>query len=213
VGIAERLLDIVAEIGTPGLYFLTAGLAFGECALFLDLVVPGETGMVVAGAAGARAGASLPLLIGAAAVGATIGDSVSYALGRYVGVPLIYRWPWAKKRLEPKIEQGHEYFQRRGGAAVFFGRFVGFIRGVVPFVAGTACMPYRRFLAWNVAASICWTGLVISAGYLLGRNIETLVDNIALVVSVVGVGGFVGWLVYRRVKRSRARDAPATDPD
>jgi membrane-associated protein len=202
--IAERLLDAVAEIGTPGLYFVTAFLAFAECALFLDIVVPGETGMVVAGAAGARADASLPLLIGAAAAGATIGDSVSYALGRYVGLPLVHRWGWARRRLEPKVEQGHAYFQRRGGAAVFLGRFVGFIRGVVPFVAGTARMPYRRFLAWNVAASICWTGLVISAGYLLGRNIETLVDNIALVVAIAVVVGFGGWLLYRRARRVSA---------
>jgi membrane-associated protein len=204
VGFVERLLDFIAEIGLPGLYFVTAGLAFAECALFLDFIVPGETGMVVAGAAGARAGASLPLLIGAAALGATLGDSASYALGRYVGMPLICRWEWARKRLEPKIERGREYFHSRGGAAVFFGRFVGIVRGVVPFVAGTALMPYRRFLAWNVAASICWTGLVLSAGFLLGRNIETLVDNIALVVSIVIVVGFVGWLIYRRVKRARA---------
>ncbi|MGH7358569.1 MAG: DedA family protein, partial [Candidatus Rokuibacteriota bacterium] len=102
--IAERLLDFVAGIGLPGLYFVAAFLAFAECALFLDVVVPGETGMVVAGAAGARAGASLPLLIAAASVGATIGDSASYGLGRFVGLPLVHRWAWARKRLQPKVE-------------------------------------------------------------------------------------------------------------
>ena len=201
--LTEWLLDTIAEIGVPGLYFVTAFLAFGECALFFDLVVPGETGMVIAGAAGARADASLPLLIVAASIGATLGDSVSYALGRYVGLPLIHRWEWTRRRLEPKVEAGHEYFHRRGGAAIFLGRFVGVVRGIVPFVAGTARMPYRRFLAWNIAASICWTGLVVSAGYLLGQNIETVVDNIALIVSIAIVVGVTGWLLYRRVKRRR----------
>jgi membrane-associated protein len=210
VDIAERLLDAVAGIGLPGLYFVTGFLAFGECALLLDVVVPGETGMVVAGAAGARADASLPLLITAAAVGATLGDSASYALGRFAGLPLVRRWGWLRRRVEGKVDTANEYFQRRGGAAVFLGRFVGFIRGVVPFVAGTAQMPYRRFLPWNVAASIVWTGAVVSAGYLLGQHIEAVVDNIAIVVSVVIVVGFVGWLIYRRTRRvsSPARDAP-----
>jgi membrane-associated protein len=201
VDIAERLLDFVADLGTPGLYFLAAFLAFAECALFLDVLVPGETGMVVVGAAGARAGAPLPLLIAAAAIGATLGDTASYALGRFVGLPLVRRWAWSRRRIEPKIEQGRAYFEQRGGVAVFLGRFVGVVRGVVPFVAGTASMPYVRFLAWNVAASICWTGATISAGYLLGRHIETLVDNVALVVSIVIVVGFLAWLLYLRVKR------------
>lgn len=201
--IAERLLDFVADLGTPDLYFLAALLAFAECALFLDAVIPGQTGMVVVGAAGARAGAPLPLLIAAAAIGATLGDFASYALGRFVGLPLAQRWAWTRRHLEPKIEQGRTYFQQRGGAAIFLGRFVGF-RGVVRFVAGTACMPFARFLAWNVAASICWTGATVSAGYLLGRHIETLVDNVAIVVSIVIVVGFLAWLLYRRVKRARA---------
>jgi membrane protein DedA with SNARE-associated domain len=204
--IAERLLDFVADLGTPGLYFLAAFLAFAECALFLDVLVPGETGMVVVGAAGARAGAPLALLVVAASIGATIGDSASYALGRFVGLPLVRRWEWTRRRLEPKIELGHAYFQKRGGAAVFLGRFVGFIRGIVPFVAGTARMPYLRFLAWNVAASVCWTGATITAGYLLGRNIATLVDNIAIVISVVIVVGFGAWLLSRRVRRVSSPD-------
>lgn len=209
--VTEWVLDFVAEIGTPGLYYVTGFLAFAECALFLDFIIPGETGMVVAGAAGARAEASLPLLVTAAAVGATLGDSFSYALGRFVGMRFIERWDWSKRRLKPKVEKGEAYFQRRGGAAVFLGRFVGFVRGIVPFVAGMAGMPYPRFLAWNVAASICWAGLIVSAGYLLGHNIETLVDNIGLVVSITAVVVVAGWLGYRKVKQVRARDRQHRD--
>lgn len=178
-------------------------LAFAECALFLDLVVPGEAGMVVAGAAAARADVPLPSMIAAAAAGAILGDSVGYAIGRRWGLALVRRWEPVRRRLEPRVERAQEYFADHGGLAVFLGRFVGVVRGVVPVVAGTARMPYRRFLPWNIAASLVWTGAVVSAGYLIGRNVESLVSRASLVVAgvvVVGVGTW--WVVARRRRRA-----------
>ena len=64
-------------------------------------------------------------------------------------------------------------------------------------------MPYPRFLAWNAAASIVWTAAVISAGYLLGRNVETLVSRVSLAIAAVVVAGAaIWWLVRRRHRRS-----------
>jgi membrane-associated protein len=80
---------------------------------------------------------------------------------------------------------------------------VGVVRGVVPVVAGTARMPYRRFLPWNVAASIVWTTGVMTAGYLLGRHVESAVARASLVVTalvLVVVGGW--WLIARRRRRA-----------
>jgi membrane-associated protein len=179
-------------------------LAFAECALFLDLVVPGEAGMVVAGAAAARADVSLPSMIAAAAAGAILGDSVGYAIGRRWGLALVRRWEPVRRRLEPRVERAQEYFADHGGLAVFIGRFVGVVRGVVPVVAGTARMPYRRFLPWNIAASLAWTGAVMSAGYLIGRNVESLVSRASLVVTGVVVVGVVAWWVVARRRRHPA---------
>lgn len=180
-------------------------LAFAECALFLDLVVPGEAGMVVAAAAAARTDVPLPTMILAATAGAILGDSVSYVIGRRWGLAIVRRWEPVRRRLEPRVERAERYFADRGGAAVFLGRFVGVIRGVVPVVAGTAGMPYRRFLPWNVAASIVWTTGVMTAGYFLGRHVESVVGRVSLVVTavvVLGVG--VWWLVVRRRRRHAA---------
>jgi len=179
-------------------------LAFAECALFLDLVVPGEAGMVVAGAAAARADVPLPSMIAAAAAGAILGDSVSYAIGRRWGLAVVRRWEPVRRRLEPRVERAEQYFAERGGVAVFLGRFVGVVRGVVPVVAGTARMPYRRFLPWNIAASLVWTGAVMSAGYLLGRNVESLVSRASVVVTGVVVAGVVIWWVVARRRRHAA---------
>jgi membrane-associated protein len=178
-------------------------LAFAECALFLDLIVPGEAGMVVAAAAAARTDVPLPTMIVAAAAGAILGDTVGYLIGRRWGLAIVRRWEPVRRRLEPRVERAERYFATRGGAAVFVGRFVGVVRGVVPVVAGTARMPYRRFLPWNVAASIVWTTGVMTAGYLLGRHVESAVARASLVVTalvLVVVGGW--WLIARRRRRA-----------
>jgi membrane protein DedA with SNARE-associated domain len=207
LAIAERILDAVAGLGPVFLHVAVFFLAFAECALFLDLVVPGEAGMIVAGAAAARADVPLPTMIAAAAAGAILGDSVSYLIGRRWGMALIRRWEPIRRRLEPRVERAQEFFADRGGAAVFLGRFVGVVRGVVPVVAGTARMPYRRFLPWNIAASLVWTGAVLSAGYLIGRHVEAVVSRASLAVTgVVVVGVAIWWVVSRRRHRAAEKD-------
>ena len=142
-------------------------------------------------------------VIAAAALGATLGDSVGWLLGRYGLTWLLEHVPWLHRHLEPRLEPAHAYFERRGGAAVFFGRFVGALRSVVSIVAGTAGMPYLRFLRWNIAASIVWTGLVVSAGYAFGRNVETIVSDVGLIVAAVRAWpcACVLWFVLRRRRR------------
>ncbi len=200
--LADRLLDDIAEVGPIVLHLVVFFLAFSETALFLDLVIPGETGMVLAGAAASRAGASLPTMIAAASAGAILGDSVSYFIGRRWGMRLIQRWEPIRRRLEPRAERARGFFERHGGAAVFIGRWVGVVRGVIPVVAGTAEMPYRRFLAWNVLASVTWTGAVISAGYLVGRNVDGVVSRVGLAITLAAVAALVAWWWYRRRHRA-----------
>jgi membrane-associated protein len=167
--------------------------------------VPGEVGLVVVGAAAARGGEPLVTVIVAAALGATLGDSVGWLIGRYGLAWLVARVPWLHRHLEPRLEPARAYFERRGGAAVFFGRFVGALRSVVAIAAGLGGMPFLRFLKWNVAASIVWTGLVVSAGYLFGKNVESIVSEVGLLVTaailatVVLVWLFVRWRRHRHV--------------
>jgi undecaprenyl-diphosphatase len=201
----EDLLDEVASIGGGWLLLAAFLLAFAETALFADLVVPGEVGLIVAGAAAARGGdPHLAPLIAAAALGATLGDSVGWLLGRTVGTRFVERFEWTRKRLRPRVERARGYFTRRGAAAVFLGRFVGALRAVVSVVAGMSGMPYRRFLPWNVLASIVWTALVVSAGYFFGRNVESLVGDVGVVVAAAILAGVILWWLVRRRRRSHA---------
>jgi membrane protein DedA with SNARE-associated domain len=89
---------------------------------------------------------------------------------------------------------------------VFLGRWVGALRAVVPFVAGAAHMPYGRFLAWNVAASIGWVTTVVLLGWTLGNTVAATVDRVGAVVSVLVVVAIVLWVVrLRRVRVSAER--------
>jgi membrane protein DedA with SNARE-associated domain len=200
-GLAESLLDGLARLGPGLLHLAVAGLAFAETALFLDLLVPGEVGMVLAGAAAHRGGIALPGLIAAGAAGAILGDSCSYALGRAVAAGRLPGTARVIRRFGPSLGRAEEFFDRHGGGAVFLGRWVGALRAVVPFVAGAARMPYGRFLVWNVAASIGWVATVVGLGWGLGSAVASTVDRVGAWLSAAVVAGLAAWWLLARRKR------------
>jgi membrane-associated protein len=202
VGTVIDVVDAVARATGPLLWLLVGALAFAETALFADLVVPGEVGMVLAGAAGARGDGNFVALVGAGVVGAVLGDSCSYALGARYGTGMVHRWRFVRRRLEPKLDAAHAYFERRGAAAVFLGRWVGALRAVVPFVAGTAGMGFPRFLAWNLLASLGWVTTTVGLGWFVGEPAARAVDRVGLAVSVAVVAvAALAWLWHRHRRR------------
>ncbi len=198
----EHLLDDIAGIGGGWLLLLAFALALGETAFLTDLVVPGEAGLVLVGAAAARAGVPLPAVIVFAAVGATVGDSVGWLIGRYAGLRLLERWRWSRRVVVPKLTSARVYFEGRGGAAVFLGKFVGAMRAIVSVVAGLNRMPYTRFLAWNALGSIVWTGLVISVGYFFGEHADNAVADVGLLVALAIVALALAYLPLRRRRKN-----------
>jgi undecaprenyl-diphosphatase len=195
--VGSRVIDAVGRLGGWLLCLAVLGVSFGESAVLLDFVIPGEVGMVVAGAAAGRSHVSPWLLVVFGTAGAILGDSFSYVVGRRWGMSLVRRWRWLRRRLEPRFERAHGYFERRGGRAVFAARWVGALRALVPLVAGTAAMPYRRFLAWDAAAAVLWVTVMIWLGALLGDDVARVVDRIGTGISLVVVGGIILVAVLR----------------
>ena len=205
-GFIEGLLDDIASIGPEWLLVGAFFLAFFETVMGTDVLIPGELALILVGAATERVdGAPLPAVIAVAALGATLGDSVGWTLGRFVGTRVVQRWKWTRVHVAPKLERARAYFGERGGAAVFFGRFVGPLRAVVSVVAGMSGMPYRRFIVWNVLASIAWTSLVISAGYFFGRHVKSVVSDVGIAIAATAVVGSLTFFLVRRHRRRRAR--------
>lgn len=201
----EGLLDRLADLDAVWLYLLAFVLPFGETVALLDAIVPGEVGLVLLGAAAARADVSVVSIIAIGSVGAFAGDSVSWYIGHRWGTSLVTRWNPVRQRLEGPLIAAERHFDRSGGRTVFIGRFVGALRAIVPLVAGTAGMPYRRFVPWNAAASVAWVTAVVVLGVIFGEAVADVVDRFGLVLTgiVVMVGAT---LALRHRRRTRASD-------
>jgi membrane protein DedA with SNARE-associated domain len=195
--VGSKVLDAVARLGGWLLCFAVFGVSFGESAVLMDFVIPGEVGMVVAGAAATRNDVSPWLLVAIGSVGSVLGDSFSYVVGRRWGMSLVRRWSWLRRRLEPRFDRAHRYFERRGGRAVFAARWVGALRALVPLVAGTSEMPFRRFLAWDAGAAVLWVTTTIWLGATFGDDIANAVDRIGTGISLVVIGVIVLVVVLR----------------
>jgi Uncharacterized membrane-associated protein len=186
-GQVEGLLNLASPWG----YVLVGVLAGLEAAAFLGLVIPGETAMLLGGVLAFTGRAGLPLMMGCGVLGAIIGDSAGYELGRRFGDPL-RRSRLGRGISAARWERAEEYVRRRGGRAVFLGRFVGVLRALVPFVAGASRMPYRTFLPYNALGALIWAPGFVYLGFLAGHSYQR-VERVAgragllLGVGVVGV--------------------------
>ena len=100
------------------------------------------------------------------------GTRSSYWLGRTIGTRLIERWDFLQTASRPGDSSApSDYFERGGGPVVAVARFVGPLRAVVPFVAGSSGMDFRRFLQWDVPAAIAWGALMVGLGAAFGEAI------------------------------------------
>ena len=200
----STVVNTVLSLSGWWAYAVIALLAFGEAAVFVGLVLPGETALLLGGVLAATGHISLPVLLAVAAVAAVLGDSVGYEVGRHSGEPL-RRSRLGRRIGEERWSRAEQFVLRRGGPAVFLGRWVGVLRALVPALAGMTRMPYRRFLAWNLAGGITWATTVVLAGYATGaawRTAAHYFGRVSLVLVVVAGLAALGWCLVRRRRRS-----------
>lgn len=199
-----EFLDSLLNVPPVLAYVLVTCLVFGEDALFVGFVLPGEMAAVLGGVIASRGNAELWLMLLLVVVAAIGGDSVGYAVGKRTGPRLHDVRVFRNKRSE--LEAAEDLLRRRGGSAVFLGRFIAFFRAVVPALAGAARMPYRRFLAFNAAGGMIWGSGFVLLGYLAGNSYEAVAQaagrDIAVVVFLLALAGFVTWQV-RKSRRTR----------
>jgi membrane-associated protein len=194
-------------LGLPGwLVLLVAGaVVFAEDALFVGFVIPGETVAVLAGASAKLGHVSLTGVLIVVIVAAIVGDTVGYEIGRHAGRRVL-RLPFLATR-RARLDDAQDFLARRGGSAVFLGRWVAFFRAVMPALAGTARMPYSRFLAWNALGGVAWGAVVVLIGYAAGASYARVEKSFGRDAALIAVGVL---LIAVLVWRVRKRHAPVT---
>ena len=200
-GVLDNILNL-----DPFWLLLVAGLlVFAEDAVFIGFVVPGETAAVLAGVAAGLDNVPLFAAILVIVAAAIVGDSVGYEVGKVWLGPALDRLRFLDKH-RPRINQAQDFLRRRGGVAVFLGRFTAFFRAMMPALAGASQMPYRRFLLWNALGGIVWGSVFVTLGYLAGNSyhhVEKVAGRgFAVALAVIVVVALVVW----RVRNERRID-------
>lgn len=205
-----QITDALLNLHGPVIYGVVAALVFAEAALFVGFVFPGETAVVIAGVLASQQRVSLPVLLGVIAVSAIVGDSVGYEVGRRFGDRLLDLKPVSRHRA--KVDRAHGLLRRRGAYAVFIGRFTALLRALMPALAGSARMPYGRFLVFNALGGITWGVGFATGGFLVGTAFEQVAQWAGrLLAIVVGVIAAVALLIWSIRRRRREKAGPGGD--
>lgn len=196
VGIAARVIRALGEWGV--------GLLTIVETVFPP--IPSEVVLPLAGLLVERGSMSLVLVMITSTAGSVLGALALYWLGRRLGrdraIALLAKLPLVDRN---DFERGARWFDRHGRAAVFFSRLLPGARSLVSIPAGAARMNVGAFILFTAAGSAIWNGALIGLGMLLGTQYQ-LIDRYSSVLDwivIAAVVGVIGWLVVRRIRRSR----------
>jgi membrane-associated protein len=206
VSILTTIVDEILKLNGPPAYALVGGLSFAEAAIFVGFVLPGETAVLLGGVLANQQRVSLTGIAIIAVLGAVIGDSVGYEVGRRYGSKILATRLFARR--QGGIDRGKRMLNDYGGRAVFLSRFTAFLRAVMPGLAGTARLPYRRFLVFNAAGGVIWALGFTLLGYLVGASYRK-VENIAGRASEIILGVIVLRVVLLVIRHRRRERDPA----
>ena len=194
------------QVSALAAYATLAALVGGESA---GLLIPGETSLLAAAVLASQGRLSLPLVIAVGTAAAVVGDNVGYLIGRRGGRWLLVRpghWQEPRRRL---LERGEAFFDRHGGKAVFFARWVPGLRAVGAWLAGAGRMPWPRFLVWNALGGATWTASIAVSAYVLGKAASAVLGVAGLVLLAVVVAAGAVAVRIRRGQTSRPQDRPS----
>lgn len=170
--IVSYVLGKIQDLPSALVYGLVVILVFGEAALFIGFVLPGETAVIVAGVVASRGHVNVVLLCVIVVLAAVIGDSVGYEVGHRYGRRLL-QLPILRDRHDA-IDRALDGLQRRGPAYVFVARFTAFLRAVMPGLAGMSHLQYRRFLLANASGALLWGVGYTLLGYFAGNALTSI---------------------------------------
>ena len=204
----NTIIAAILQVTPTVAYLLITALVFAEDALFIGFILPGETAAILGGVLASQQHLDLWLITALVVLAAVLGDTVGYEVGRRFGPRLLNLRLLQKRR--QKLDDARDFLARRGGTAVFLGRFTAFFRAVMPALAGASHMPYRRFLIFNAAGGLLWGAAAVLLGYFAGNAYLSVAKSIGhtLTFALLGLvlAGLLVWHIRKQHKKSRKHD-------
>lgn len=171
MGITEFIVQHATNfIHTTGYWGVGVLMTFES----MVLPVPSEAVMPFAGFLWFQGTMTFWAIVFFATLGSIIGSLISYAIGFYGGRPLILKFGKFLLLNEHDLEKTEQFFQRRGGIAVFFSRFIPVVRHLISIPAGLGKMPLKRFILYTAVGAGLWNAFLAYVGFQLGNNWKTV---------------------------------------
>ena len=197
----RHLTELAGQYGgwIYGILFL---IVFCETGLVVTPFLPGDSLLFAAGSLAAIGQMNIHTLFLLLTAAAIIGDTVNYAVGRYLGERAFDAD--ARFLKQEYLDRTHRFFERHGGKTIIITRFVPIVRTFAPFVAGAGGMSYGRFQWYNVTGGVAWTASFLYGGYFFG-NLPFVKQNFTLVIlAIIVLSIMPGVVEYWRHRRAPA---------
>ena len=180
----DKHLEIITTQYQGWTYLILFAIIFAETGFVVTPFLPGDSLLFAAGALIASGNSGLDIYFAGIIliIAAFAGNSLNYAIGSYLG-PKVFNAENKILKLDYYL-QTKAFFDKHGGKAVIFSRFMPIIRTIAPFVAGVGRMPFLRYSLYNIIGGALWIILFLLAGYELG-NLPFLKAHISLIGVVI----------------------------
>jgi membrane protein DedA with SNARE-associated domain len=149
INLENTIQDLSEGLGA-WTYLLVGALAFLETGAFVGLIAPGEFTVMLGGAVAGQGDISLPAILAITWMCAFAGDSVSFLLGARLGRGFLVKHGRHFRITDERLKMVEGYFARYGGRTILIGRFIGLVRALAPFIAGSSKLPYRNFAPFSI---------------------------------------------------------------
>jgi len=198
----DKYISTVLQMFGGWTYLIVFLVIFCETGLVVTPILPGDSLLFGLGTFAAKGDLDPWLLVILLSLAAIIGDTVNYAIGKYVG-PKVFQRANGYLFKKEYLDRTHEFYERHGGKTIIIARFVPIIRTFAPFVAGIGNMTYGRFISYNVIGGIAWVMTFVLGGYYFG-NLHFVKQNFTLVIiAIIIVSIMPGIVEYIRQSRQR----------
>lgn len=187
----DQLLELFRHLINPqwilnhGGLWLLLFVIFAETGLFVGFFLPGDSLLFVTGMTVSLnnhiSGFNVWEIVLMTALAGILGNIAGYWFGKKSG-PLLFKREDSLLFKKKHLIAAHEFYEKHGGMAIVFARFLPFIRTFAPIVAGVVKMEFRKFIVFNIIGSVAWVCSMILIGFYLGKNIPGLENHLELIV-------------------------------